>query len=69
MSSSPPPSLSVVALLAAGATFVGSVVGGFAVGIVVARQTGSSVWALAGVFLGLLVGVWGVVVQFRRAVR
>ena len=69
MSSSPPPSLSVVAVLAAGAIFVGSVVGGFVAGILVARQTGASWWALAGVFAGLIVGVSGVVAQFRRAVR
>jgi uncharacterized protein YqgC (DUF456 family) len=69
MSSSPPPSLTAVGLLAAGAIFVGSVVGGFVAGILVARQTGASWWPLVGVFVGLVAGVSGVVAQFRRAVR
>jgi hypothetical protein len=56
-----------VALLAAGATFVGTVVVGFGIGIAAAKQTGASWWALVGVFAGLVVGVAGVVVQLRRA--
>ena len=56
-----------IAAVAAGATFVGSVVAGFALGVAAARQTGASWWAIVGVFGGLLAGVLGVAVQLRRA--
>jgi hypothetical protein len=59
----------VVVVVAAGATFVGCVVGGFALGVAVAQRTGASWWAIAGVFAGLLAGTAGVVTQLRQALR
>ena len=58
-----------LAIVAAGASFVGAVVVGFGAGIYAARQTGSSGWALVGILAGLLVGAAGVALQFRRALR
>ena len=56
-------------VVAAGATFVGCVVGGFALGVALARQTGASWWALAGIFAGFVAGTWGVVTQVRYVLR
>jgi hypothetical protein len=58
-----------VAILAAGSTFVGCVLAGFAVGIGLARRTGASSWAIVGVFAGLLLGVGSVTVLLGRSLR
>ena len=61
--------MKAAAVIAAGITFVGTVVLGFGLGIYAARQTGASWWALVGILAGLVVGAAGVAMQFRRALR
>lgn len=58
-----------LALAAAGATFVGCVLAGFALGLLAAARTGASWWAILGVFAGLLAGAGGVAGLLRRALR
>ncbi|MGD1065925.1 MAG: hypothetical protein ABR975_03845 [Vulcanimicrobiaceae bacterium] len=52
-------------LLAAGAAFGVTVIGGFLVGIILARQTGGSAWPLIGLLIGLAAGVVAIVVALR----
>jgi F0F1-type ATP synthase assembly protein I len=52
-------------LLAAGAAFAATVIGGFLVGIILARQTGGSAWPLIGLLVGLVAGVAAIVVALR----
>lgn len=52
-------------LLAAGAAFAATVIGGFLVGIILARQTGGTAWPLVGLLIGLVAGVAAIVVALR----
>jgi len=55
----------VTRLLAAAAAFAATVIGGFAVGIILARQTGGQEWPLVGLLVGLAAGVAAIVVALR----
>jgi hypothetical protein len=56
-------------LLAAGSTFVGFVLGGFVLGLVIANRTGSAWWVIAGTFAGLFGGIGLFAVQLVRSVK
>ena len=56
-------------IAAAGTTFVILVLGGFAAGIVLTQKTGSSLWAIAGTFVGLALGLGAFLSMIVRAVR
>jgi hypothetical protein len=56
-----------LAIVAAGATFVGCVLAGFAAGLAAGRATGAAWWPIAGMFAGLVAGAGSVAVQFRRS--
>ena len=56
-------------LLAAGSTFVGCVLGGFVLGIVVSNRTGASWWVIVGTFAGLFLGIGLFISQFVRSVK
>lgn len=58
---------SVAPLLGAGATFAGSVLVGFALGIYADARTGSQLYAFAGFFLGVLAGGYGAFRLLRRS--
>lgn len=44
-------------LVAAGSTFVGFVLGGFGLGLLLSSRTGASWWVIAGTFAGLFAGI------------
>jgi Putative F0F1-ATPase subunit Ca2+/Mg2+ transporter len=46
----------VKSALTAGSTFAVTVLAGFAGGLVLAHRTGAPLWAVAGLFAGVLVG-------------
>ena len=56
-------------LVAAGSTFVGFVLGGFALGLVIANRTGAAWWVIVGTFAGLFAGVGLFAVQLVRSVK
>lgn len=58
-----------VAVAAAGATFVGTVVAGFVVGLLAARATGASWWVIVGIFAGIVLGIAEVALFLRRALQ
>ena len=55
----------MIRLLAAAAAFAVTVVGGFLVGILLARVTGAAELPLVGLLVGLLVGIGVIVVALR----
>lgn len=56
-------------LVAAGSLFVGLVLGGFALGLLVAARTHASWWVIVGTFAGLFTGVTAFAVQVVRATK
>jgi hypothetical protein len=56
-------------LVAAGSIFVGFVLGGFALGLVLANRTGASWWVIVGTFVGLFGGVGLFAVQLVRSLK
>jgi hypothetical protein len=56
-------------LLAAGSTFVGFVLGGFVLGLVIADRTGASWWVIVGTFVGLFGGIGLFAVQLVRSLK
>ena len=56
-------------LLAAGSTFVGFVLGGFILGLVIANRTGASWWVVVGTFAGLLAGIGLFAFQMVRSLK
>lgn len=55
----------MIRLLAAAGGFAGTVIGGFLIGLVIARATGAAWWPLAGLLVGLALGA----VLIGRALR
>jgi hypothetical protein len=56
-------------LLAAGSTFVGFVLGGFVLGLVLANRTGASWWVIVGTFVGLFGGIGLFAFQLVRSLK
>jgi len=56
-------------LLAAGASFGVTVIGGFLVGLALTRATGSQWWIPIGLFGGLALGVAAIVAALRPMLR
>jgi hypothetical protein len=56
-------------LLGAGATFVGFVLGGFVLGLVLANRTGSSWLVIVGTFAGLFGGIGLFALQLVRSLK
>ena len=52
-------------LLGAAAAFVGTVVGGFLVGILLARATGAAIWPVVGLLAGLALGIGAIAFALR----
>ncbi|MDB5071484.1 MAG: hypothetical protein QOJ39_1668 [Candidatus Eremiobacteraeota bacterium] len=59
----------MIRLLAAAGAFTGTVVGGFLLGLLLARVTGASWWPIVGLFGGLAVGIGAVAVALRPFLR
>jgi hypothetical protein len=59
----------VIRLLAAAGAFTGTVVGGFLLGLALARVTGASWWPIVGLFGGLVVGIGAVAAALRPFLR
>jgi hypothetical protein len=59
----------VTRLLGAAAAFTGTVIGGFVVGLFLARATGASWWVAIGFLGGLLLGIAAIVVALRPFLR
>lgn len=56
-------------LLAAAGAFTGTVIGGFLLGLLVARATGAGWWIAVGLFAGLAVGVVVIAAALRPFLR
>ena len=56
-------------LLAAGSTFVGFVLGGFVLGLVLTNRTGASWWVIVGTFVGLFGGIGLFALQLVRSLE
>jgi hypothetical protein len=54
-----------VRLVGAAAAFVGTVVGGFLLGILLARATGVAIWPIVGLLAGLAVGIGAIAFALR----
>ena len=47
----------MIRLIAAAGAFTGTVIGGFVLGLAVARMTGAAWWIAVGMFGGIVVGI------------
>jgi hypothetical protein len=56
-------------LIAIGTTFVGLVLGGFVLGLLLAKWTGASWWVIVGTFAGLFGGLGTFAAQIVRSVK
>jgi hypothetical protein len=61
--------MSAGSLIAIGSTFVGLVLGGFVLGLLVASRAGASWWVIVGTFAGLFAGLGTFAVRILRSVR
>ena len=59
----------MIRLVAAAGAFTGTVIGGFVVGLLLAKVTGAGLWIPAGLFGGLALGVAAIVVALRPYLR
>jgi hypothetical protein len=59
----------VIRVLAAAGAFTGTVIGGFLLGLLVARLTGVGWWVVVGLFGGLAVGIGAVIAALRPFLR
>ncbi|MDB5039363.1 MAG: hypothetical protein JWN27_89 [Candidatus Eremiobacteraeota bacterium] len=59
----------MIRLVAAAGAFSATVVGGFFVGLLVARLTGAGVWMPVGLFAGLVLGIVAIVLALRPLLR
>jgi hypothetical protein len=59
----------MIRLVAAAGAFSATVVGGFFLGLLVARLTGVGVWMPVGLFGGLVLGIVAIVLALRPLLR
>ncbi|GAC1659972.1 MAG: hypothetical protein NVS4B13_06650 [Candidatus Elarobacter sp.] len=59
----------MIRLLAAAGAFTGTAIGGFLLGLLVARLTGADWWVVVGLLGGIALGIGAVVVALRPFLR
>jgi hypothetical protein len=59
----------IVRLIGAAAGFTGAVVGGFLIGLLVAKSTGADWWTAVGLFVGMGLGIAVIVAALRPIMK